>query len=231
MATETGKYKLSLDIANQVSNELLLMLLGFTAPDQMFDQFVDMEGLELDVIPDLLADINKEILLPLRGSLNASQAPAQDSAPNPASPAPRTTPPAQPSPQPVSVAIPPIDAPASAAPPMPHPVTEPVMRTMAGDMQAMKEHPEGIPHATVSAPFAQDSTPRPAPTSPVPAPQPVLEHAPIPVPPQPIAPATPAPDLLSESGHPARTVAPPPNLPGAPIVKEYGTDPYREPLE
>lgn len=77
----------------------------------------------------------------------------------------------------------------------------PSVRTMATDMQAVREH-----RAAAPIPYAPSA---PMPSTPVPAPEPYVPPA------------------------AARSVPPPPpNLPGTgPATKEYGVDPYREPVE
>jgi len=101
--------------------------------------------------------------------------------------------------------MPPVAAPAPA--PVPTPSfsgreEHPAMRTMASDMQAVKEHR---------------------------MPEPLFSHAaPASAPPPPIVPPPVVPPPLP----PTRQMPPPPaNLPGAPVVKKYGVDPYREPVE
>ncbi len=87
----------------------------------------------------------------------------------------------------------------------------PTMRTMATDMQAVKEHrsPEAV-------------LPHPAPTPTFAPPVPSAHASPVVFPP-PLPPSS-----HKQLSMPARTAPPPPNLPGTPLMPSYSTDPYRE---
>jgi hypothetical protein len=106
---------------------------------------------------------------------------------------------------------------------------QPQMRTMAADMEAVKEH------RPPSAFFPHGS-----PVIPVPPRLPVIPSGPgamnPPAPkaaPAPLSSPNPVVTAVSEKmthapPAPTRAAPPPPNLPGSPLIKEYGTDPYRE---
>lgn len=202
------KHGLHADQAAAFEHAYLFMLLGIESPEE-FSQELREAGIEEGTVTALATDVNEMVFKPLRSQMQAATpAPAQpaptyraplvppmklvEAAPTPVTPLP--------APAPVPVVPPPVSA--VIPPPMPvAPSGEPsyTVRTMAHDIEAVKEHraPEAIPVVHHSEPVP-----------------PVL-HTPeqIPVPPSP------------------RTAPPPPNLPGAPIQKQYGVDPYREPME
>lgn len=124
--------------------------------------------------------------------------------------------PGAPTPIPVPVVQTPIPAPVSVppsvvqAPPVaiftaPSTHEEHEVRTMASDMQALREHRVPEPTFTHAAP---------------------VEPAPVAPPLSPVA-QTSTPTMPQ----PVRSAPPPPNLPGTPLVTSYGVDPYREPVE
>lgn len=127
-------------------------------------------------------------------------------------------------PAPIEVSHPPVQVPVHPASHAPEPLSSappygehPSMRTMATDMREAQTHPEATPLYTEQVPRAPVAAPQtfaPVPT----APALPLETAPIAETPTPVTPPT------------QRIVPPPPNLPGAPLLKQYGSDPYREPL-
>lgn len=119
--------------------------------------------------------------------------------PAPVAPPPVVVAPPAPPPMPVTPPAPPIQAPITVD-------EHPSMRTMATDMQAVKEH--RTPEPIFSQPVPPISYTPPA--------APPVRIAPPPAPP-------PAPAAM-----PQKSVTPPPNLPGAPVVHEYSVDPYRE---
>lgn len=185
------------------------------------------------------------ISTPMAKPFSPSPAPKPVPAPLPAAPvAPIYVPPA-----PAAFATPPVSVPET--PPKPvfatpaAQVEHPAIRTMAHDMEAMKEeskHPHQAfpaPKAPVAPPAWQPASPaRTFQTSSVPntasAPQPM----PFTPPPAPIAPAPVPPPAPPVPLRPFSMPTPPPNLPGQPanthpltappIVKEYSVDPYRE---
>jgi hypothetical protein len=199
-----SKYGLHTDQTGQVQRVFLLMLMGISSPDELATELTGM-GLPPETVTGLLGDINTEVLQRLRIQEERASAPAPVSVPPaappviaaPVPPPPAPTPVFTPPPAPPPVVVP---SPVTPAPPVPE---HPPMRTMASDMQAVKEH--RMPEPLIAS----------VPPPPAPAPAPVVVAAPEPIPTPP----------------PARPVPPPPaNLPGAP-VDTYNTDPYREPVE
>ncbi|MGE5540831.1 MAG: hypothetical protein ACM3TU_00905 [Bacillota bacterium] len=220
------KYRLHADQAAGFQHAYLFLLLGITAPDEFMQSLRDENIPETDAV-GLANDVNEMVFKPLREkertatSVPEAPVPAAKIAPAhlPSASTPPLVPPMQlvtAQPPPASVVPPPplpTTTPSPAQPPQsvldpdsaippPHHDEGPSVRTMASDMQAVREHraPEPLPyHPSV----------------------------PIPPPPTPIAPSATAPIAST----PARTAPPPTNLPGAPIVKEYAVDPYRETIE
>lgn len=220
----TQKYNLHADQAATFAHAYLYLLLGILSPEE-FTKTLSDAGIDQKIISGLTNDVNELVFKPLREKVQQP----------PASPRSVTTPqPTQPLVPPMTLVPPvpeltlppaPIQAPAPVIPPPPvvqAPVVppppvqnapiydeHPAMRTMATDMQAVKEH-----HDPMAA-FSH------APVTPAPAavPAPVV---PPPLPPSPVTEAVPA---------PAPHAPPPPNLPGTPQSPLYRIDPYREPTE
>jgi hypothetical protein len=153
----------------------------------------------------------------------------------------KPTPPPAPTAPPVQPGFPPIQKPKPTnAPERTNREGQTQIRTMASDIEAVKEHRKP------SAFFAHG-----APPIPVPPRLPVVPSGPGPrttppaasfPPSNPVVAAVekahalpPLPPASSTTAAPAapalRTAPPPPNLPGTPLIKEYGKDPYREPME
>ena len=211
------KYQLHVDQGGVLQRELLLMLLGQEEPAEMVTE-LRAAGIGEGTIQSLMADINEEIFKPLRQKEMAESA----------------TPPAAPTP-----------IPTPSEPPQDRGV-----RTMETDMQAAR--PENQPPAypqpqyqpgahtqTYWVPVSITAVPQPYMTTEAPpqyqqpaAPQPV-SPAPVEIPrtEEPTPPPPPIPAPQEREWEPP----PPPNLPTAepasiPLKKEYGADPYREPI-
>ena len=213
------KYQLHLDQAGVLQKELLLMLLGQEEPAEFMKE-LSAAGIPSETVQSLMADINDNVFKPLRQK-------EQEAA---------MTPPPAPKPPKVEE---PVAAPA------------PMARTMESDIRATAPPPETLPpypqmptgpqtqtywvpvsitavpqpYMTQQPPsFAAAPPPTPTPPS-IPEPSKVEEHvAPPPAP----TPPPPAPRAWEPP-------PPPPNLPtieksDIPIKKEYGADPYREPV-
>lgn len=251
------RYQLHVDQGGTLERELLLMLLGQETPTEFVSALQDM-GLDGQTIQSLTNDINKEVFMKLRESeervgvapvqvaptmpqhIVVPVAPPPMPAPRPVAPPPPNLPGMPmpqahaPAPAPISAPIPftpPITAPFTAS--LPNETTE--VRTMQTDMAMMKSgmHPGLVPVVSTA------STPPPAmPVQRAPMQPPSLNTSSAPVPP-PIPVSIPAP-----TSHPVMPPAPPP-MPPAPntsapqsdnrealhaILKEYGVDPYREPV-
>ncbi len=143
-------------------------------------------------------------------------------------------------PVPVEVAHPPVQLPVHPASHAPEPAPSaspygdhPAMRTMATDMRVAQEHPAATPLFTEQAPRPVAPLPVPAPApeaTPSVAPFSQVSEQPAPTfaPPSTTVPTPEAPLPVTPGAQ--RVVPPPPNLPGAPLLKQYGSDPYREPL-
>lgn len=252
----TKKYGLHADDAGTFERAYIYMLLGVFTPDE-FVQELRESGLDEATIRGLATDVNDQVFKKLRAEergIEPAPATYRSAPPMPQVapmqvgkvsaptnlPGQNTTPPQWTTPEPQKsafIAIPTLapattptptpgipPQPASAAssdnsvtPPIynqqPEPAPEyPHARTMAGDMElASQEQKVAVP------------TPAP-PTIPppvVPQPEPVREQPAPPPPtwqPPPTAPVRPTPIDR-------------PNASGVPITKEYGNDPYREPIE
>lgn len=270
--------KMQVDVAGEVSNRILLTLLGVLSPNELPAE-LKAAGVPDEQVDEVLKAANDAIFLPLREEMrNAPQTPAPQQIPTqaPSSPqAPLVSVPtpiampqapvlqpvqpaapayAPPTPQPVAPIYTPLAQPPMASepyiPPAP-PVAMPVARTMAHDVEAMKDGhqptawappvPAQNPPAAFSVPtsFPQPQAPaayqapQVAPSAPVftPMPNPVAAPAPQPprpayVPPpinalrtEPVAPKQPAADTLPQRKEITDT------------LKQYGIDPYHEPLD
>lgn len=233
------KYGLHTDTAGVFERAFLSMLLGVSTPQEFITDLTSA-GLPEVTVNGLMEDVNQEVFIPLR---NAERLAATQPVPEPVMTAPLVPPPsftpvtqAPPLPPAQPVVVPPAPAaqpqppvytpapppPASYAPApaqqMPAMPTDPAlsMRTMAMDMAHAKEEHSIVPDFMRQASHAPQATPTLPATPPVPSQHP---EAPMPSAPPP---------------RPQAFRAPPPNLPGAPEirpVREYGTDPYREPVE
>lgn len=243
------KYQLHSDTAGAFDRSYVYMLLGIYTPEEFVSE-LRKAGLPETTIRGLSADVNELVFKKLReeertGTVSPKIAtppqvpvmeivsrqevpanlPGQDIRPQvPVPPAPAYVPPAPvPSAAPVP---PPVPAPTPATPSVPVPHI--AARTMASDVELITR---GYQAVASGQPLA------PAPAQPAYAPAPVLPPQPpaIPVyavPVQPIAapappvPAYPAPVMASVHRTPVdRTHE------RDPITKEYGTDPYREPID
>ncbi|HEV7121451.1 MAG TPA: hypothetical protein VGN56_01335 [Candidatus Paceibacterota bacterium] len=267
----SAKYALHVDQAGVFERSYLYMLLGVFTPDEFVQELRDARIPE-ESIRGLTIDVNERVFKRLQGAERnpPPAAPAPIPPPIPLQPKPFVSTPmakpftatAEPKPVPPPPATPIYVPPTAPAAPSPvpsaftspastpaAPVEHPTVRTMAHDMEALKEeskHPhapqQAFPaHQVPVAPSAwQPASPaRTFQTSSVP------NTAPVTPAPQPFSPST-APFALSvpvsapmpPAARPAPAVPVPPNLPGQPagthpadvppIVKEYSVDPYRE---
>jgi hypothetical protein len=240
-------YHLHADQAGALEKALLFMLLGVYSPEEFMSTLRE-GGLTEDTINSIAVEINEKVFKPIQNEERkvpssppvvlpipqASPAPVEkhinrlEVAPVPVPPVPVAPPVVKPVPEvkPLSSSIP---------APKPASVTEqgsghgeqPQMRTMAADIEAVKEHRAPSAFFTHGAPIiavpprlpvipsgpgsTNTAPPKPAPVAPPPA-NPVVAAVSEKMPPAPVA----------------RTAPPPSNLPGTPLIKEYGTDPYRE---
>ncbi len=259
------KYNLHADQAGTFERSFIYMLLGVYAPDEFVQELTEA-GIPVDTVRSLTTDVNERVFKRLqnaeRTEVTAAPAPVIIAPPPASVPAPFVPPPVMappaPQPQPAPIYSAPVPAPqpiapapqpfaqsaATPAPAAPVPTYEhPAVRTMAHDMQVMKEggHPQptwqpsspartfqtsSVPNTAGS--FAQ-STPTVA--TPVPPPAPVVPPAPQPAPiysaPVQPRPLPPVPHNLPGQS-PVFAAPNPPAASAPPIIKQYGVDPYRE---
>lgn len=240
--------KMQVDVAGEVSNRILLTLLGVLSPNELPAE-LKAAGVPEEQVDEVLKAANDSIFLPLREEMrNAPQTPAPQQAPSSPQaplvsvPTPIAIPQA-PAPQPVQPVVPayvsPMPQPPAptytppvqpVAPPEPYVPAAPVARTMAHDVEAMKDGhfvPAWAPPATPApvqqaAPAAPVFTPMPAPVT-APAPQP-KQSAYVPPPinalrSEPVVQKQPVSDTLPERKEITDT------------LKKYGIDPYHEPVD
>ena len=204
--TMTSRYNLHIDQGAVLERELMLVLMGIEQPAELAQTLQSEIGLTPEQIKAILTDINAEVFQPLQDKMRAGPA-------TPAAPAPIPAP-AQPQPAPAPRPAPPnepVHTARQVAPPPNLPGAE------------VQEPNIGMPPAATEANTVVYATPRPAPVAapaptPTPAPMPVRQPV-ASVPEQPIAPITQAP------------AAPLPQESARPILKQYGVDPYKEPIE
>jgi|GEM_PF-4076334 len=253
-------YSLHVDVIGKLEEQATYMLMGLTSPAEVLGMLV-LADVPSDVAKAILQELNIRIFIPLQKHMRenpsegepegAKQVEVQQSTPMFESARPKTPPAAPQVPVPSLVSTQNLQTaePVSAAPvanpqnlyvkpdspalqvptsinnpaPVPPPVmTQPAVRTMAQDMEYAQGHELTQPSPVYqNQPSIQD-VPQPAPTS-----------VPSSVPQSPPAPAQQA----STQTYPPPAMAPVRLTPvdrmhtGAPITKEYGSDPYREPIE
>ncbi len=252
--------KMQVDVAGEVSNRILLTLLGVLSPNELPAE-LKAAGVPDEQIDEVLKAANDAIFLPLREEMRtAPQTPAPQQIPAQAPSSPATplvsvpTPiamPQAPAPQPAApIYTPPAQPPMAPEPYIPPaPVAMPVARTMAHDVEAMKD---GHQPSAWTPPVAPQN-PSPAfsvPTSFSQPQAPVAYKMPQAVPPAPVFTPTPAPMSAPQPPRPAyvpppiNALRPDPLTPKQPssdtlperkeitdTLKKYGIDPYHEPLD
>lgn len=218
------KHQLHVDQAGVLQRDLLLMLLGKQEPADFSRSLVEA-GIPEATAQSLLLDINEEIFKPLR---KLEQSPeSQVTAPVINSPAYR-----EPIPEPSPVTpVAPVEHTPPTPPPPPPPVWQPPYPQTAPPPPQFVPMPPGTYWVPVSiAQVPPPQTPQPvAPAAPLPTPEPsptsTPEPAPAPTEPTPAPRPQWTPPVNLPTGMPP--VPPPPQIP---ITKEYGADPYREPV-
>ncbi len=194
---------LHVDIADEVSNALLLTLLGVTEPAELPETLKNM-GLSEEQIIQVIKEANREIFIPVREETKQNVIGREShlaAQPKPVPPPPAYQAPVQAavSPTPYSVPVVP---------------ESPAMRTMVSDVEHLKEA-----KSQASEPYTIPSPPKPVPP-PVQQPQ---APRPIAPPPPPIAPRAPiVPPTPQQTPNETEL---------AHTLKKYGIDPYREPVE
>ncbi len=228
------KYGLHVDQAGEFERGFLYLLMGSITPGE-FASMLETAGISKESTMGLMADVNEQVFKRLRDAeklqqhsavsapdiqrsnavdaILAAPAPIAPPAPVPLIPAAELV-----TPQPATT------APLYATPTVPQRVTLPTptpvytpqaatvpaysehssMRTMATDMQAVKENRPAMPVFEQVAVTQVASTT--VTTAPIPVAQPVMETS-------------------------GKTAPAPVNLPGAPMIKQYGVDPYREAIQ
>jgi hypothetical protein len=212
-----GRYALHIDTVDLLGREVGYMLLGLRSPMEFFGRLVAM-GIEQAVAKQIVDDVNREIFMPLHDKMQKgglAQPPAPTPAPTPLTPVIEHVVPTvqEPTPHlepPVMRAVPPPPSQSGV------PLGEAHARTMAEDMALVKagiyvetQHKEA---ERVEASITSQ-TPAAAPVRP-----PVSAFPP---PPAPISSPTPRPQSVETRPAPS----------AKPVIKSYGIDPYREPID
>lgn len=229
------KTKMQADVAGIVSDRILLTLLGVIAPQELPEE-LEASGIEREQVESILKAANEAIFLPLREGMRTtpesrvqSQSPSQAQS-REAAPLVSVLKPIY---VPESRSVPPVEAAATPTytPPTPEPIAPayippaapapaPVVRTMAHDVETMKEGAwtpptPPAPPVVSTPPLEQPNT---ASVSPVVTPEPP-QVAYIPPRPEPITPREQSIDRVPERKEITDT------------LKKYGIDPYHEPIE
>lgn len=240
------KYTLHVDLIGKLARLNTCMLVGLTSPTEALGELV-LVGIPTDSSKSILGELNQSIFLPLQQRMRETG--SIETIPEarvPAVPLMHVAQSLQPtsaqqsSVQTQSEATPPFNLiqPQAAQGVVPAPVPaptspvsaapQPFMRTMAHDMDAL-QHSQNVinpSHIMPASSFQTASVPFHAPVQQVQAP--VAAHilpgsvppTPLPTPPPTPLPAAPLPPAIPAARPPAHDA----------IVREYGSDPYREPI-
>ncbi|MGH7175606.1 MAG: hypothetical protein ACREGR_04595 [Minisyncoccia bacterium] len=221
------KNKLHVDQADVLERELLLLLLSVNTPAEFTENLKNEAHMNGAVLMAVLSDVNSEIFTPIDAEMRAASKAAPEPAgkPEPVVPVLAQKPPIAPTLQPVARPGPPSNLPGT-------PLADALKRAGAMPMTAggspmpvspkpatlLEDHEE--PHINMDTvkPAAATLGGKPVWN----APRPV-----VPTVPTPAAPMT-KPQMPAQMPIPANAAPP---TPKPPIVKEYGVDPYREPLD
>jgi hypothetical protein len=203
MENMSRRHGLHIDTAGKVGDASTRMLIGLLSPVQFVTE-LKAAGLPDATASAILQDLNERVFKPLHEKVREEKTPTLTppttvSTTSVSPPAPRPPqPPPTPRPAPPPIMPPPAPKPvATVPPPIPPPIVPPAippMRTMAHDVESMKE----------------GKVPTPTPSHPVPPP-----------PPAPTLPRVPQEAPASIPTHEEVSTT----------LKQYGIDPYREPLE
>lgn len=217
------KHNLHADQAGEFERAVLHMLLGVSSPEE-FVQTMKDGGIPQPTIDAITTDVNEMIFKPLQDA-------ERKLADAPRAPAPKAP---EPTPAPVVEVAP---TPQPYAQPPQYPQQQAYMPPMPAPQQQTYWVPVSItavpqPYMTTQAPYPYA---QPSPAAPMPEPAPAPAPEPAPEPPKPEVHEAPAPERSVQPPPPVWTPPPPPNLPTAPstdipLKKEYGADPYREPV-
>lgn len=237
----SAKYNLHVDQAGDFERSFLFMLLGIASPEE-FVSNLTLAGLAPEAISGLAADINTRVFMRLRDAqMNPVSVPVKSapislpaldyqppavtlpgspvSAPMPAQTAPAAPESTVPENLPMIPSVVTALEPASQSVPVQH-----VAQAMPAATHQPGWHPAAAVHIFVPAHGPQTYQQQPAP---VPQQQ-VYVPAPTPTAPEPVVsqaiPQQTQPVTLSQTTQPAYA-------PATPIKKDYGSDPYREPIQ
>ncbi len=233
-------YALHVDVAGKLSEEIGYLLVGLTTPVDFLQRLGEI-GIAPDASNKIATEINEKIFMPLR-ELTRNPDPAKivewrpkedvveesveetpvstPVVPAPVAPAPTYREPI-PEPPPVSVTPPPIAQAPQWTPPYPQTAPPPPQ------FVPMPPGTYWVPVSIAQVPPTPPQAPAPAPVAPVAPPQPTPEVQPETPRPEPIPVVQP--QWTAPANLPTGMPVTPP-APQIPITKEYGADPYREPV-
>lgn len=205
------KYSLHIDQGGILEREIMLLLMGVENPDEFVQALADEAKLDQKTISGIVQDINTQIFVPLREEMRHAGGTAGAGKP------------AQSAVTPIVQSSPP--APALPVPPLPLPQPRPASSIAQLPPKAVMPQSLGDAVRAAVAPAANtllEDHEEPH----IEAAKPTLQ-----------TPSAPAPRVVPPPPPVPRAAPPPPaNLPGVlpeqkPIIKSYGADPYREPID
>lgn len=216
-ATLMGKYGLHVDQGGIIERELMLLLMGLESPEEFAQSLKEDAQLGNDVLGGMVNDINQELLTPLRDEMRKGAEILSKNQPKPQAPGPTIIQPTlRPATQPV----------------------QPPVRITPPTVPAPKQEVAPLPPKIIMPRLAGSASPAPSADQPV-----------IPAPPDHMLPTHSSPEATKgaaadEPALPAQSTPSTQILPGTnvpvpdqkpagppPPTKQYGTDPYREPIE
>lgn len=212
------QYRLHVDIAGNIGNEVGYLLLGLRSPAEFLGGLILM-GTDEQTARSIVQEINDRVFIPLQQKmLRGSAAPDVPQAPATEEPMPVAMPP-----QPTGAPIP---APAVAFSQPPE-IQQPAVPYTAPAAESIPIHGQPAFVAAVPPPF-QPQTPPVYTAPPTPPAQQPAQPAPAFVP----QPQFSAPPAFTPPTPPIPPLTPPlPQQPAAnPLTQEYSADPYREPV-
>ncbi len=209
-------YQLHVDVTGRLQDLAMQLLMGRMSPTQVFDELIST-GIEAETGKKILEDLNQKVFIPVRQKVEHFQETGEDliSPPDILEEQMEVSTPAGVPSQPISVE--------QVLPTQPKPTVAPVSTPSS----AMVPGPEPVPVAISGTQFPVGVAPTTLPISSIPQ---YVPPAPINTSPPVITPPVAA--MHEVVMPPTSHSAPPPvNLPGTPIEKTYGVDPYRESVE
>jgi len=220
------RYVLNVDVVGKLSLKIRDLMLGFLSPADFYASLLEF-GIAIDAAKKITNDINTEIFLPIRSELEGKSTPKPASSEKVAPQTPVA--PKEELPKPVAVPAT-VSETESSMVPVVVPSRQPVVQTVPIQQQFHSSAAYGQPAATV---HVYVHSPMPVPVAPpVAAPlsveTPVAEVSSMPTqsdtPPNSYSPKTASVEPLPK----LPTILP--EAPDTKINKEYGSDPYREPV-